>query len=146
MKKTITTRFGEVEYSPDNILTFPEGLVGLPALHSFIVMPNTKKGPLFWIQSVDDPLMAFILTDPTDFFLDYNVLPDEKEREILGIDSTEQAVILSIVTVSETREITLNLAAPIIFAPSTNRAIQVILEDSPYSTKTKLPEIAPPQK
>ena len=146
MKKTITTRFGEVEYSPDNILTFPEGLVGLPALHSFIVMPNTKKGPLFWIQSVDDPLMAFILTDPTDFFLDYNVIPDEKERKLLGIDSTEQSVILSIVTVSETREITLNLAAPIIFAPTTSRAIQVILEDSPYSTKTKLPEIAASQK
>ena len=51
--KKINTRFGEVEYDPDNLLQFPAGLIGLPKLRHFVVMPNKKKGPLFWIQSVD---------------------------------------------------------------------------------------------
>ena len=69
----INTRFGEVEYDPQNLLHFPAGLIGLPNLRHFIVMPNKKQGPLFWIQSVDEPAMAFVLTDPTNFFLDYNL-------------------------------------------------------------------------
>ena len=140
--KTITTRFGEVEYDPDNTLFFPDGLIGLTNLHNFIVMPSNKQGPLFWIQNIDDPHMAFILTDPTNFFLDYKVIPESSEMKLLGISTIEDVIPLSIVTVSETREITLNLAAPILFSPKTNRAIQVILENSPYSTQTKLPDIS----
>ncbi len=68
MKKKIVTRFGEIEYDPENLLHFPEGLIGFEDLHDFIVMPNEKEGPLFWIQSVDDAGIAFVLTDPTNFF------------------------------------------------------------------------------
>jgi len=38
------------------------------------------------------------------------------------------------------QNITLNLAAPIFFAPKTNRAIQVIMEGTGYSSKTPLPK------
>lgn len=137
--KKINTRFGEVEYNPENTLHFPAGLVGLPQLKNFIVMPNKKEGPLFWIQSVDDPQMAFILTDPTNFFLEYKIIPDDNEKVLLGIDSAENTLNLSVVTVSQNKEISLNLAAPIIFSPDTNKAIQVILEGSEYSTQTQLP-------
>ena len=64
----IMTRFGEVEYDPEKTLHFPKGLIGFEDLHEFIVMPNIKEGPLFWIQSVEDPQIAFVLTDPTSFF------------------------------------------------------------------------------
>lgn len=138
--KTINTRFGEVEYDPENLLHFPAGLIGLPDLHHFIVMPNKKKGPLFWIQSVDDPAIAFVLTDPTNFFLDYQLMPEESERQILELGEEDEYFILSVVTVPPDQTITLNLAAPIIFSPISNKAIQVILEDSNYSSKTPLPK------
>jgi flagellar assembly factor FliW len=137
--KKITTRFGEVEYDPDNLLHFPAGLIGLPNLRDFIVMPNKKQGPLFWIQSVDDPDIAFVLTDPTNFFLDYNLQPEDSERRSLHLDEKDECFILSVVTVPPDQQITLNLAAPILFAPKSNRAIQVILESSNYSSKTPLP-------
>ena len=138
--KTINTRFGQVEYDPDNLLHFPAGMIGLPHLHDFIVMPNQKQGPLFWIQSVDDPDIAFVMTDPTNFFLDYLVAPDENEREVLQIAPEDDCYILSVVTVPPDQNITLNLSAPILFAPKTNRAIQVILDDPKYLTKTPLPK------
>ncbi len=140
--KRINTRFGEVEYDPSTALNFPKGLVGFEILHNFIVMPNKKDGPLFWIQSIEEPEIAFVLTDPTNFFQEYKILPSKPERELLGIEEDDECHALSIVTVPPSRKITLNLAAPIMYAPKTNRAIQVILENSPYQIQTPLPEAA----
>jgi len=137
--RTINTRFGEVEYDPENLLHFPAGMIGFPTLHDFVVMPNKKEGPLFWIQSVDDPAIAFVLTDPSNFFLDYHVAADESEKNTLQINNDDECFVLSVVTVPKDQAITLNLAAPILFSPRTNRAIQVILENTKYQSKTPLP-------
>ena len=139
--KTIETRFGEVEYDPSNVLHFPEGLIGLDQLKNFIVMPSKKEGPLFWIQCVDDPHFAFVVTDPTNFFLDYLVVPDENERQKLGIGPQDECFVLVIVSISEEKEITLNLSGPILCAAASNKAMQVILEDPRYDTRTPLPTI-----
>jgi flagellar assembly factor FliW len=136
----LVSRFGEVEYNPENLLLFPAGLIGFPDLRKFIVMPNKKAGPLFWIQSVDDPSFALVLTDPTNFFLDYLVMPDSVERRHLHIDENDPCYVLTVVTVPPNQEISLNLAAPILFSPKSNRAIQVILENAKYNSKTPLPQ------
>jgi flagellar assembly factor FliW len=138
--KTLTgTRFGDIEYDSEQTLQFPEGLIGFPHLRHFIVMPQTKPGPLFWIQSVEDAALAFVLTDPCGFFLDYAVTPDAGERAKLGIGDEDDCLLLAVVTVPPDRKITLNLAAPILFAPKTNRALQVILEKTSWQTRTPLP-------
>ncbi|PID72056.1 MAG: flagellar assembly protein FliW [Desulfobulbus propionicus] len=139
--KTIQTRFGEIEFDPANVIHFPEGLIGLEQLHDFLVIPNEKKGPLFWIQSVDDPDFAFPVTDPTNFFLDYALAPDADEREKLQIGENDPCFVLTIVSVGEDKKITLNLSGPILYSAETHRALQVILEDPRLSTKTPLPEI-----
>lgn len=138
--KKIETRFGEVEYDPEKTIRFPEGLIGFGHLRDFIVMPNRKEGPLFWIQSVDDPEIAFVLTDPTHFFLDYRVVPDSRDCEKLGIQPGDECYPLAVVTVPADRKITINLAAPVLFAPATNRAIQVALENTHWQTRTPLPQ------
>jgi len=137
--KITDTRFGDVEYNPEEVVRFPHGLVGFEHLRDFIVMPNKKQGPLFWIQSVEDPAIAFILTDPTNFFLDYKVVPEQSECELLGAESPDQIYVLSIVTVSPEKNITLNLAAPVLFNPETRQAMQVILEGTSFSPQTPLP-------
>lgn len=141
--KKIQSRFGEIEYDPANTLLFPAGLVGFENLRHFVVMPNEKEGPLFWIQSVEDPMVAFVLTDPTDFFLDYAVTPGPDERDKLKISAADPCLVVSVVTVPADRKITLNLAAPIFFAPMTNRAVQVILEGAVYNPRTPLPDVEP---
>ena len=141
MMAKIQSRFGEIEYDPENTLLFPEGLVGFENLRNFVVMPNKKDGPLFWIQSVEDPQVAFVLTDPTNFYFDYKLVPDGREREKLGITDDDECLIVSVVSVPADRKITLNLAAPILFAPETNRALQVILEGTSFSPRTPLPTV-----
>lgn len=139
--KTIQTRFGEIEYDPEKTLHFPHGLVGLPNLKNFVVMPNQTQGPLFWIQCIDDPDFAFVLTDPTNFFLDYLITPDPSVRNLLNLGAGDQFFVLALVTVPPDQNITLNLAAPIFYAPSSNKATQIILEDTEYKTKTPLPQV-----
>ncbi len=139
--KKILTRFGEIEYDEKNLLHFPAGLIGFPTLHDFIVMPNKKQGPLFWIQSADDPAIAFVLTDPSNFFPDYRVSPDDSERQLLHIGDDDPCYVLTVVTVPPDQNITLNLTAPILFTPKSNRAMQIILENTNYQTKTPLPKI-----
>lgn len=139
--KKITSRFGEVEYDPANLLHFPEGLIGFEDLHDFVVMPNEKQGPLFWIQSVEDPQVAFVLTDPTNFFLDYKVVPDQLEKGKLEMAEGDESYMLSVVTVHPDKSVTFNLQAPILYVPTTNRALQVILDKSQYLTRTPLPEV-----
>ncbi len=137
--KKITTRFGEIEYNPENLLHFPAGLIGLPDLRDFVVIPTKKEGPLFWIQCVNEPEYAFVLTDPTNFFLDYRVAPDNSERESLQISEEDECYVLTVVTIPPDQKITINLSAPILYAPKTNRAIQIILDEPTYRTKTPLP-------
>ncbi|OEU54987.1 MAG: flagellar assembly protein FliW [Desulfuromonadales bacterium C00003096] len=135
----IQSRFGEIEYLPENLLHFPKGLIGFENLRDFIIMPNKKEGPLFWIQSVDDPQIAFVMTDPSNFFLEYQVAATPADRTKLGIGEKDEVYCLSVVTVPPDRKITLNLMAPVLYAPSSNRALQTILEKSPYTTRHPLP-------
>ncbi len=139
--KKLQTRFGEVEYDPASVIHFSEGLIGLDQLKNFLVMPNKKAGPLFWIQSIEDPEFAFLVTDPTNFFIDYGISPDENERQKMQISGDDEYYVLTIVSIDENKKITLNLAGPILYSPQTNRALQVILEDPKYDTQTPLPEI-----
>ncbi len=139
--KKIPSRFGEIEYQEDNLLRFPEGPIGFESLRDFVVMPNEKEGPLFWIQSVEDPGVAFILTDPTSFFPAYRVAPDMNERRKLQLADDEVCFTLVVVSVSPERQVTLNLAAPILMAPGSRRALQVILEGGRYQSRTPLPAV-----
>lgn len=139
--KKIQSRFGEIEYDPATTLHFPEGLIGFSELREFIVMPNEKTGPLFWIQSVEDPQVAFVLTDPSNFFLEYKVVPDSIERVTLELGEEDEVFNLTVVTVHEDKSVTLNLQAPILFAPKGNKAIQVILDKGQYQSRTPLPVV-----
>ena len=80
-----------------------------------------------------------MLTDPSNFFPTYQVVPEDAERKKLDLAADGHCFSLVVVTVSQDQNITLNMAAPILFAPASNKAIQVILENSGYDIQTPLP-------
>lgn len=137
--KTIQTRFGEVSYDPNKIILFPNGLIGFEDLRQFIVLPNEKKNSLWCIQSVEQGHIAFLLTDPTKYYPDYWINPGREERQLLGIGNNDNYFVLTMITVHKDKQITLNLMAPVLYTPKTDKAIQIILEGSEYSSRTPLP-------
>ena len=137
--KTIQTRFGEVSYDPDKTIHFPKGLLGFEHLREFIVMPSDNEDPMLCIQSTEDPMVAFLLVDPTLFFPDYRVFPDDSASQVLGIASEDQCFVLSTITVHSDGRISINLLAPVLYAPKTDRALQIVLEGSGYQAKAFVP-------
>ena len=63
MVKIETSRFGSLEVPEDRVIRFPVGLLGFPRLNRYILI-DYKDTPLKWLQSVEDPDVAFIVTDP----------------------------------------------------------------------------------
>jgi flagellar assembly factor FliW len=138
--KTIETPFGEVEYDPEKVIRFPEGWIGLEKLRDFVVIPNERgDAPLFCLQSVEQPHILFLLIDPTRYFADYRVVPDAAVLEKLGISQGDKYFILTTITFHRDQSVTLNLLAPVVYAPETGRAVQIVLEGSSYKAATPLP-------
>lgn len=136
--RTIQTCFGTVIYDPEKLVHFPEGLIGFEQLRDFIVMPTKKDDFLVCLQSVEESHVAFLLINPVLFFPDYRVDIGCKEREKLGIKVNDPYFILTTITFQQDRTVTLNLLAPIIYAPRTDMAIQIVLDGSGFLTKTFL--------
>jgi flagellar assembly factor FliW len=84
-----TTRFGPIEVDETRIITVVGGLLGFPHATRFALIQTGDESLFFWLQSVQDPSLAFVVCDPAVFLPDYTVdqVPVREEtRESLGID------------------------------------------------------------
>src|SRR5918992_1016899 len=80
-----TTRFGRLTVDDDRIITFPRGLLGFPDRTQFALIQTGEENYFFWLQSVEDANLAFVVTDPTIFFKDYEVPLREEMRQDLEL-------------------------------------------------------------
>jgi flagellar assembly factor FliW len=134
-----TKRFGTLEVREDQVITFPEGLPGFPGRHRFILLDIQQGSPLKFLQSVDDPDLAFLVAEPLTFFPDYRVLVQPEDLAPIALDAPEQGMVVAIVSVPEDfREATVNLRAPVVINPERSLARQVILEREDYGIRTPL--------
>jgi flagellar assembly factor FliW len=129
-----TSRFGDITVAGEKVIRFVSGMPGFERLRDFILIDHDGEGLFKWLQSVEDPAVAFLLTDPLPYRPDYRV---ELGRSALkGLDATEPGpdiVTLVMVTVSrEDKEISLNLKAPVVFNSANMRAMQYIIENDSY--------------
>jgi len=67
-----TTRFGRLEVNEERIISFPKGLLGFPQYQRYALIQTGEENYFFWLQSVDEPTLAFVVTDPAIFFKDYD--------------------------------------------------------------------------
>src|SRR5204863_1232709 len=91
-----TTRFGLLTVEPDRILTFSRGLLGFPQFTRYALIQAGIDNYFFWLQCVDDPNLAFVVTDPSVFFQSYEVPLKEEAQEQLDLTDAASAQILVI--------------------------------------------------
>ena len=138
--KTVDTRFGLIQYDPQQTIVFIEGMVGFEHLRHFVRVPMEEDDYLVCLQSVEDGAVAFLLVDPLRYFPAYTCPLSQEHKARLQKGSEEDLIVLTTITVHPGQSITLNLAAPVILAPSSNLAMQVVLEDGVYSPREPLPQ------
>jgi flagellar assembly factor FliW len=133
-----STRFGSIEIEDDAVLTFRDGLIGLPG-NQWCLIAQTESTPFFWLHSIDDPSLAVPLTSPWLFFADYEVgLADEDARS-LELEGPEAASIFCVVRAgSELDDFTVNLLAPIVIHAARRVGRQVINENGGYGVRQPL--------
>ena len=88
--KVRTTRFGEVEIDPTRLLVFPHGLLGFARFRTFALLQPDDRGVFYWLQSIEDPELAFVVTDPTAWATGYTVPIRAGELTELGLERAQQ--------------------------------------------------------
>lgn len=135
-----STRFGAIEYSDSDVLTFTEGMLGFPDAKQFVLLSHKPESPFRWLQSVDEPSLAFLIAEPAQMVKDYSFEISDSLAAVLGVDDQVPPVVYATVSIpaGKPREMTMNLAGPILLSPRTGRAAQIVVEDSAYTTKHKV--------
>ncbi len=135
--KISTSRFGEQEIEESKVIEIADGLVGFSEDRYILLHPD--NGPFCWLQAVNNPDLAFVVVDPTHFVPEYKVKLTQDEYDRLKIDSSDEIVLLSVVTMArDPRQITMNLQGPIVINPERMIARQIVLETVQAATRHPL--------
>ena len=138
-----TKNFGEVEIKEEDILFFEYGLPGFDNMTKFVILGKTDApdDPFFWLQSVENSDLAFVIMNPRDLVVDYEAEIDMFTANLLRIKDENDALIYCIITVpQDIQKISINLKAPIIINAKENRGCQVVLENEKYKFKHLITE------
>jgi flagellar assembly factor FliW len=133
--KVLTKAYGHVEVNEHQKITFPFGLFGFESLKDYVLL-DAEQQPFFWLQSIDNDQIAFILINPFLFRPDYEMDIDNEELIPIGITDPAKAVIFSIVTIpADNSPMTANLQGPLVINRDSRLGVQAVLTDSRWKTK-----------
>lgn len=140
MKKVNTLRFGEIEVEEDKIVHFEHGIPAFDEEHEFLIIPYDEESPYVFLQSLNTPDLAFLMTMPFVFFPDYEFEIDDETQTRLGITKQEDMLVYTLLTIpgGRVQDMTANLMAPVLINTQNMQAIQLVLDKSRYTTKHRL--------
>ena len=158
--KIETTRFGSQEVEQDTILHFPNGLllegkVGDTQLKDFKLFhkedsesASTDNPVVFWLQSVDEPNLAYSIFDPSlaNFYYDVS-LPDE-DYDLLKSQSSDEIIMMVIIKDSDANSsvkkegltlVNANITEPLFINLQSLRGLQRSIKDLDYDIFLNVP-------
>jgi flagellar assembly factor FliW len=133
--KVATKAYGLIDVDERQKIIFPQGLFGFEKLTDYLLL-DAERQPFYWLQSMDEEQVAFVLVNPFLFRPDYEVNISNEELDGIGIRSPEKALIFSIVTIpGDGNPMTANLQGPLIINRDTRMGKQAVLSDDRWKTK-----------
>ena len=132
------TRFGVLEFNEDEVIEIKDGLLGFPLSKSFLLFPYGQDSSFFWLQSVDEAEIAFIVINPFDFFGDLEFVLEDADADSLTLERGEDVEVFTLVTIPEGRpeEMRTNLAGPVVVNTVNRLGKQILLKG--YSPRQPL--------
>lgn len=134
-----TKYLGDVEIEDSNIIHFPAGIPGFLDESQFVLL-DIPGNPIFqFLQSVSTVDLAFVVTNPYQFYKEYSIELDDATINALKIASEQDILILTIVTVKEPFESsTINLKAPLVINLDKMLGKQYIMNTEEYQSKASI--------
>ena len=134
-----TLRFGTLEVTENQLFEFPMGILGFADSKAFVIIDLEDQEDFKWLQSVQDPSTAFVLSDPLFIKPDYCAEVQRADLSQLGAFNDEDLVLSVILTITDRpEEITANLCAPLIFNLANRRGMQYVLNDQKYPVRYRI--------
>lgn len=129
-----TTRFGDVEVADSSCFEMVHPILGYDDERKFVIIEHNEQSNFRWLQSVSSPEIAFVVTVPGFFGIDYSFELPEDTQEDLDITTAEDILALNIVVIphENPRRSTINMLAPLIFNINNKKGTQIILSGSPF--------------
>ncbi len=132
-----TTRFGIIEVAEKELIKFPWGVPGFEELKSYVLL-EYKNGPFQWLQSVDEPAVAFVVCSPDFLGLVYTA-PDAKKK-LIKLDKDDDLVFLNIVSFNrEKGAIRFHIKSPLLFNVAARIGYQWTMEADELEGYLKTP-------
>jgi flagellar assembly factor FliW len=122
--------------SATDALMFPSGLVGCAEWKRFVLISDEGTPlQLAYMQSLDDPNIALVVTNPSQLDASYVAPLSIEDRADLGLTDGTQPLVYCTLTVRGDGWLTANLLGPLVVNPLTGTGKQLVLVDSGYSTQ-----------
>ena len=135
-----TTRFGVIEIAEDRVITFPKGLLGVSGHTRYCLLEPGQDSCFFWLQSLDEPSLAFVVTDPSLFVPDYSVPIRPEQMSELSLGKLEDAQVFVIVNKVD-QTLTGNLQGPLIVNTLNRVGEQAVLAEKRWTTRHALVKV-----
>jgi flagellar assembly factor FliW len=134
------TRFGEIEYDSEDVIELSGGLIGFPSVRTFVVLQAGEETPFKWLQSLEEPALAFLVVDPAHYLPDYApIVPSHVVQELALREETARLVFTTAnIPAGRPNDMTLNLAGPVLINLDIRRGKQIVLDDDAYSIKHRV--------
>lgn len=134
--KYTTTRFGEIEFNEREVIKIPKGILGFSQLNRYVILDRKEFLSFRWLQSIEDPCVVFLITDPLEFFQNFKLVVNENDLDELGPYESSDLITYVIITVPpDISSATANLIGPVIINTRSKLAKQVVMDKSPFTTK-----------
>lgn len=126
-----TKHLGEIEYAEEAVITFEEGVPGFEDARQFVlILSNETDLPFHYLQCLDNPEVAFVITSPFLFVDNYDFNLSDSVVEKLDIKSPEELYVYGVVTIPKKVQFsTINLTAPLIINTTNRKGMQVVLDE-----------------
>jgi flagellar assembly factor FliW len=123
-----TSRFGNLIIHPEKIITMTSPFLGFPDSNRFILKPHGTESPFMWLQSLDDPQLAFVVTPAATLAPQYQPAILPHVRQELGAEESDSLEIFLILTIpgENPLKMTANLLGPVMINSRTRFAKQVV--------------------
>lgn len=129
-------RFGVIDVPDDKVIVMERPILGFEQYRSFCMIEINELRPFLWLQSTDNPLVAFLVVNPAIFFPTYRIEVNSKEIAELMVERSGDIETYVIVTIpANPEEISANLQGPILLNPATRQAKQLVLVNSAYEVR-----------
>jgi flagellar assembly factor FliW len=134
--KIETQRFGVIELSEEEIISFPHGVIGFPKDKRFLLVPHNRSAYLAWLQSVDSSDLAFPVVSAHAFGERYPDVPIEPIVQSVGFGKPgDELAVMVVLSAPAGQPATVNLLAPVVVNTATRQGAQLILEGTRYTTR-----------